>query len=576
MNCQEVNQLLDADDFETLSRLQRDSVGSHLASCAACSEDWANLREISALPVPATPVALRGRIAAALHARKVMPRHRPFVVGSLLLVGLAAAAAVAVKLAQQEQENVTEAVVLSEEPAVAAIPDSAPGPVAPAEAPLPSKTEVSEVTTARLSLDPHAIVVLLRPEAAADDREIATAAKCRDAAVRHLRAVPGLNVIADAAVFRYEGNEQKRLPAGPGGKYTLQPMDQQIARKLGAGNVLVIRTENGCAAMQFATESGEFVTGLMAGNTMTDAYVDTLAASLARNIRDKTLQTPAAISSEARSVVLDESASERSRVMALEKLYSSNCPGKLRCVLDKEVIAAASTLGSRSTDASTRGSVWAMMRNVDDPVLVQPLLTALASDPHATVRMQAALTLHTFLDRPGVREALLRAAEQDPSKDAEMVCCVITVREAAQRAAIADKDYEAWVYKTVMDQNLPARSRLMDVQMSMPDGRVVSLANFGKEAAMAVFDIGRFDTNPRLRQMAWNALRFAKPDDSYVQVLVSDVTSHPDEYVRYAAAQVLTRYTANSEARAALVRARDDSSSWVRQVALDATEKAGN
>jgi HEAT repeat protein len=225
-------------------------------------------------------------------------------------------------------------------------------------------------------------------------------------------------------------------------------------------------------------------------------------------------------------------------------------------------------MGSKSVNADIRSSIWASMRGVDDASLVQPLLDALARDPDANARMQAALNLNTFLDRPGVREALLRAATQDSSKDAAMVCCVLTVREAAERASVADTDFKAWVNGRLLDSSLPNRSRLMNLQGGAPDGRflTLSVADFGPDAAAAVFDIGRYETNPGVRRMAWNALQHAAPNDAYVPVLLGDLTSSPDEYVRASAAQVLTSYTGNPQVRAAFERARSDPSMAVRRV----------
>ncbi len=46
-------------------------------------------------------------------------------------------------------------------------------------------------------------------------------------------------------------------------------------------------------------------------------------------------------------------------------------------------------------------------------MLLQPLLQAVASDPHPSAREEAAETLDLYLDQPGVREALQFAASYD-------------------------------------------------------------------------------------------------------------------------------------------------------------------
>jgi HEAT repeat protein len=215
------------------------------------------------------------------------------------------------------------------------------------------------------------------------------------------------------------------------------------------------------------------------------------------------------------------------------------------------------------------------LRGVENPGLTQPLLQALAADPDSTVRMQAALTLHAFLDEPAVRRALQHAAANDPASEPEAACCILTVREAAERALIPDAELKDWLRRTVLDEDLPARSRLLPLAVGSPDGRpsTLSMAEIGGDASRAVFEIGSREQDPRVRQMAWTVLARAAPDNAFVPVLLRDLTGNADGYVRAAAAKVLTRYTGIPEVREAFERARDDPSMDVRVAANAALER---
>jgi HEAT repeat protein len=246
--------------------------------------------------------------------------------------------------------------------------------------------------------------------------------------------------------------------------------------------------------------------------------------------------------------------------------------------ISNDAISAIVYLGTKSPDPAVRGSAWLASRRIaiDNPSLVQALMQSLAGDPDDSVRAQAAFALHSHLDEPGVLAALQQAAREDPSREPTVVCCIFTVREAALRASIANRDFRAWTRSMLFDTSLPARSRLLHVLTSTPDERLAMLTDSAadREAARVVFDIGRREQNPKVRQMAWESLRSAAPDDAFLAVLLGDLGGHPDEYVRAAAARVLTDYAGNPDVREALERATDDQSTEVRRVAIDALKRA--
>ncbi len=93
------------------------------------------------------------------------------------------------------------------------------------------------------------------------------------------------------------------------------------------------------------------------------------------------------------------------------------------------IVTEVVRIGLTSTEPNVRADVW---RNAHaahtHPLLLQPLLHALSSDPIGSVRAEAAETLNLYLDQPGIRAALESAAAYDI--DAE-------VRQQAE-AALAD------------------------------------------------------------------------------------------------------------------------------------------
>jgi HEAT repeat protein len=244
-------------------------------------------------------------------------------------------------------------------------------------------------------------------------------------------------------------------------------------------------------------------------------------------------------------------------------------PSLARRVLDSEVIAAGAALAANTADPEVRESIWAVLRGTRDNQIVQPLLKALATDPAPTIRMHAAFSLRPFLDQPGVREALLRAAAEDPDSVPEVTCCTYTVREAAERAAVPDSQFREWVRGKLYDESLPVRSRLRHLTPSSQDGRFLFLRDveFGAEAARVVFDLGRQSQDPEIRLMAWDILGHAKPDASFIPQLISDLKDYPDEYVRANAAKLLFPQASDPAVSKALEAARNDPSQQVRMAA---------
>lgn len=489
----------------------------------------------------------------------------PFIVIGVAAIALAAAAMPGLYLRNTEPADLED---LSRTAASALPGGDLPAEPQPSQsAGLLSNNALPEL--AEIAPDPHTVVVLKRPEAAADRRETAFAARCHDVVLGELRSLGGLNVITDPAVHTIASIDEM---------FDLPERDRKIARALGAGNALVITTSNGCRVALFNSQTGEYKPVQGAGGT-NDDRLDFFAMDKAHRVRDALLIDSETESVQAKAAILNTTLTDRERASALQKIASSLMEQGQRMkavpeLFDKDVVAAMVWLGTKSPYADVRSTAWGVSRDfeIDDPVLVQALLQSLAGDPVNEVRYQAALALNRHLDKPGVLAGLQRAAAEDPDGEPRDDCCIPTVREAAQQAVIASRDFRQWARDTLFDESLPARARLAHVTGGNPNG----LAQSDPEAARVVFDIGRLEQNPRVRAMAWDSLRGAAPNDAFVPVLIGDLTGHPDKEVRALAAQVLERYAGHPDVRAAFEQALNDQSIDVRRIAVHMTRRPGN
>lgn len=83
-----------------------------------------------------------------------------------------------------------------------------------------------------------------------------------------------------------------------------------------------------------------------------------------------------------------------------------------------EIVLEAIRIGTTATDPWLRADIWRQAHaNHTSPLLIQPLLQALSSDPDPNVRSEAAETLDLYLEETGVREALQSAGDYDAHPD---------------------------------------------------------------------------------------------------------------------------------------------------------------
>lgn len=594
MNCAEVDRILAAQTSDALAPKQTREADEHLASCGDCRAAWAAYRRLMAEPVPVTPRDLRPRVVGALlAARPARPRAaRPvrLAVGIALLAG-AAAASTWVYRVVEEEPAVSAAVIDGDEaPPVVQSSDAEAAPVplakrSSAEPPNGGAEVLSAVTAAgNHPLDAYSVVVLAMPSPAISQEAAGYFEQCHEEALRELRTVDGLNVIAGAQVAPY--GESRRPP-------------EEIGRELGAGSVLVLSTASATAIEQMPapsaqlglgagiyscdadlidvqTSAGRVIAG--GGGTWTADRSRRFAADVARGVRDALFEERSASIARAQTTVLNSAAGDGRRLGALStlrggRLYAERlnpdeiqgmAPEPIPGAFTEAVVAAAATIGAASPDAGLREYAWRYLRGVRDPGLTQALVYSLASDGDARVRCQAALALGYLVDEPGVRTALLRAAVEDPSTEPPARGCTLSVRAAAQRALQSDDELRTASLRTVLDATLPSASRLAVLYESI-DGRGLPTA-LDQTAAHAVFEMGRDSADARIRARAWESLgTSALP--AFTPTLLEDLATHAAEGVRAAAAAALEPYAEEVQVRVALEQARVDPSLVVRRAA---------
>ena len=610
MNCEQVDFILDANAPEELTLPQKEALDRHFAACCECRAAWAAYRELAAVQIPRTPHDLRPRIAAALAASgagKSRAVRRSLVLGGVVAVGAAAAATIAVQFGDDTTapaDRIEEPVAVAAQQSPTA-PEATPVSAAPADDGAstdgPDEPSVAAASTAQYALDPYSLVVLLVPNPAVEAQATAWLAQCHEEVVRHLSALDGLNVIAGERVSPYAGSD-------------LAPED--IARQLGAGSVLVVGTADqatldrvvagraelglasprlgSCLAQQIDAETGAVRANV--GRTTPEWEADTalaVAENVAERIRETTLEDRAALIAAAQASVLDAALDDRERVAALARLREGPEFVEPRAVgpsgepillvrtplepiteaYDEAVVAAAAQIGMTSPDAAARQAAWRGLRGVRHPYAIEALLHSLTNDADENVRCGAALALGYVGEEPGVTEALTRAAAEDPAEHPSgRPGCILSVREAAERALLSDAELRESALRTVLDETLPNAERIRPLYQSV-DGRGFPVP-LSDEAARVVFDIGRSAEDAILRSRSWDSLSGIRHPD-FTQTLLDDVAGHPVENVRASAAAALTAYADAAAVRAALEQAQGDASMSVRRAARSALEGGG-
>jgi len=135
--------------------------------------------------------------------------------------------------------------------------------------------------------------------------------------------------------------------------------------------------------------------------------------------------SPGALEDRARS----ERLSAYDRIAAIERLKQLSARDKFP---QNEVANMLVELFQQSaTDAPLRAAVIGAMKGVDEPLLVEPLVSCLTNDKNLAVRRNAASSLMSHRAAPEVRKALNQALARETDE---------VVRERARRALEAPLD----------------------------------------------------------------------------------------------------------------------------------------
>jgi len=128
--------------------------------------------------------------------------------------------------------------------------------------------------------------------------------------------------------------------------------------------------------------------------------------TIAETLRREEERDPAA----AAATITNPAATEQAKVAAWGMVSASGAD-----YLTDSIVVEVTRIGMTSADPNVRADIWRIARATEThPLLLQPLLQALASDPDGNVRAAAARALDQYLDEGGVIEALESAAQYDP------------------------------------------------------------------------------------------------------------------------------------------------------------------
>jgi len=419
----------------------------------------------------------------------------------------------------------------------------------------------------QVALAPHALAVLPVEILTNDPRAPALAAEAYEAILNQLAAIEGLYVIGRESVLPYADSA---LPT------------VEIARGLGVGSILEsnIRAESIGILLDMAlidARTGEshgsgHLLELSPNVRIVDPpfNLETLMPDMASRIAEQVestlfpTQRPQSDSqqviAEAQAMVLDASLSDSERLDALKKL-----PSRSEELRSNAVVIAAVQIAMSSDESRVRAGIWRELAGVEDPYLVQPLLHSLANDPAENVRENAAEALvRSFLDEPGVRDALEYAAESEASE---------WLRNEIHLSILSETEREEKLQTTVLDITKTDRERLLALsQLRM--GRLVDSKSepLSAKTVVAMVEMARNSDSPKIRTQVWSALS-GTGDPYLVQPLLDALANDSEELVRDAAARGLVEFRDEAGVREALEEASvNDASPLVKKTAGESLE----
>jgi Putative zinc-finger len=573
MNCQDINRILNEADHQPLHPEDQARLEAHLKECASCREEWNAQQLFASLSIPVTPEGLLERLCTVIDryvGGNVIPfRIRPSVtITTILMVGAAAATVMLFEpdiwnrdssITQTispssdlpDVENDDPPVKVSEEIANEAEDDA--GLNRGNEPPAPA----SQIAVDRAS------VLVLSGEDRSDGSGLAEIAlDLRDSLSARIAQEPGLNLVdgSIAPQFRSVGYS-----------------DVEIARQLGAGLMVVIRTDGippEDERLSFAISDAEGKNALIilphvGGDGIQRAYEvedpDSLINTIIQRLRiialDETDPENDRTPAELRSTILSRTGSPGARSEALSRLVLVVARNE-SSLSEQEFLDLAIMAATLDPEPSVRLEAWISLRQVVNSRVIGPALTSFATETDETVRLEVIKALWDYTDDSRVRTALEQATliGQPEAERNQAAFGLLTLEERAQ----SRRD-------NFFNDALSMEERLdVFIELARPYSVPTDLKlAINLEVANELRAIANSNSDWSIRARFLSS----RARSELLTVLASDAA----ENLRAAAASTLYAYIDDPEVHDALTAAGvDDESGRVRQIANAALDRAGN
>lgn len=554
MNCSDIAQILDDGDTGRLEDGLRQAAEAHMAICPDCARDWnlhARLVARRMLPVPAALVSdCRALAATATPARS---GHR--VRGRFVLIGTIAAAAAAATLAMYvanpSAPSVAAAVSVTAEPQER--PATAPDTVNSSSGRLAASAvdEPRQETSAPVPLEHMTISVRALPlqNDATDAADKATVDSFHAAMLDQLREVPNLSLIV-ADQIGADPEERTNYEITITGNRSIQDNKVRVriqARRSGPGGFvqpISVELNLDCAGVPDCPA------------------VRTIATAVVRSLR-ATMFPPDPSLLQAQ--LQDPTQDAELRLKALKDLRSPR-PGASEALRDPATVRGVIDLATVATIAAHRAEIWRAMRGVGSPNLVEPLIHSSHVDAASAVRLEAVTTLAAdFGGDPRVHAAFEVIARQDP---------VPLLRALAGRGLSGEDSWRQYVVTSLQDATMSARERIEALMYHTRHTNARGLANLqdllGDDAISTLAEVlPRAAQSPGRSEVDFMVSQLGAIDHPAITDMLLTSMDRSDEVLdRRVVLNQLTRRGNDTRVRAALEKiAADDPDPELRQMA---------
>lgn len=490
MNCHDILLILDTRDIRRLTSTEKQSVESHLQDCAECASEWRTHQRVlgsrAALEMANDlPARIWSSLPTASTQQAGLRSRRTPVLGSLLLIGAAAAMIVWYLLGNPEPDSASVTIpVAPESDAVAATSGDPESSAAPSQPESSGKQDLQEPA---LPQNPprHRLLVLpptyQDPDAAAMEYFNAF----YGALLGELRSKKNLEVVevtarelevaeADLPPSPLVGPNPPREEDIPSLIAQLEEREIAIRRHFDGEFTLRVtfvaypgRPNTRSINAAYSGPSGSATMSTLTGPSRPGNSSSPSPGSPASQARDsgtsKARQVyarllPDAASSQYLSVLKSPGESEASRMEALTEYlrYRSTSAEQAQSGLPDEIVEVAVEL-SRSDNVQTRRQIWLLLGKTETPAALQALGRALQAEPDAEARRNIAASLFNHASNPGIRAEFELAATADASAE---------VRLLAKLALLPDSGRVAYLLTALHDHSLTYEARMEPLRVA--------------------------------------------------------------------------------------------------------------